>query len=126
MATSTTSRFVATLVLVSLVHAATHRGALADSPKVGIEKRVAWMTSRITGSPEVPLPYVTERAFPALKFNNCLDITKAPGSDRLFVAEQGGKIFSFSNKPDVKEADLVVDLAKAIKGVQAVYFYCPV
>ncbi len=121
MATSTTSRFVATLVLVSLVHAATHRGALADSPKVGIEKRVAWMTSRITGSPEVPLPYVTERAFPALKFNNCLDITKAPGSDRLFVAEQGGKIFSFSNKPDVKEADLVVDLAKAIKGVQAVY-----
>jgi uncharacterized repeat protein (TIGR03806 family) len=92
-----------------------------DGSMVGIEKRVAWTTSRITGSPEVPLPYVTERAFPALKFTNCLDLTKAPGSDRLFVAEQAGKIFSFPNKPDVTEADLVVDLAKAIKGVQAVY-----
>lgn len=121
MATSKPSRFVATLVLVSSILAATHRSTLADPPKVGIEKRVPWTTSRITGSPEVPLPYVTERAFPALKFNNCLDITKAPGSDRLFVAEQGGKIFSFSNKPDVASADLVIDLAKEIKGVQAVY-----
>ena len=121
MATSKLSRFVATLVLVSSILAATHRSTLADPPKVGLEKRVAWTTSRITGSPEVPLPYVTERAFPALKFNNCLDITKAPGSDRLFVAEQGGKIFSFSNKPDVAAADLVIDLAKEIKGVQAIY-----
>ncbi|RLT05965.1 MAG: hypothetical protein DWI21_12085, partial [Planctomycetota bacterium] len=121
MATSKLSRFVATLVLVSSIFAAMHRSTLADPPKVGLEKRVAWTTSRITGSPEVPLPYVTERAFPALKFNNCLDITKASGSDRLFVAEQGGKIFSFSNKPDVAAADLVIDLAKEIKGVQAIY-----
>ncbi|MBC7821087.1 MAG: PQQ-dependent sugar dehydrogenase [Planctomycetaceae bacterium] len=101
--------------------AASQRIATADPPKVGIETRVAWTTSRITGSPEVPHPYVTERAFPELKFKNCLDLTKAPGSDRLFVVEQAGKIFSFPNKPDVKEADLVVDLAKEIKGVQAVY-----
>ncbi|MBC8114538.1 MAG: PQQ-dependent sugar dehydrogenase, partial [Candidatus Saccharimonas sp.] len=121
MATNKTSRFIAALVLVSWILAATHRSALADPPKVGIEKRVAWTTSRITGSPEVPLPYVTERAFSALKFTNCLDLTKAPGSDRLFVVEQAGKIFSFPNKPDVAVADLVIDLAKAIPGVQQVY-----
>ncbi|HLQ43883.1 MAG TPA: PQQ-dependent sugar dehydrogenase, partial [Planctomycetaceae bacterium] len=69
----------------------------------------------------MPLPYTTERAFPALKFTNCLDLTNAPGSDRLFVVEQAGKIFSFPNKPDVAQADLVVDLAKAIAGVQQVY-----
>ena len=120
-ATNRTSRFVATLMLVSLVLAATRRCAAADPPKVGIEKRVAWTTSRITGSPEVPLPYVTERAFPALKFTNCLDLTRAPGSDRLFVVEQAGKIFSFPNQPDVKTADLVIDLAKEIAGVQQVY-----
>lgn len=121
MATSKTSRFVATLVLVSLVLAAMQRGTRADSPKVGIEKRSPWATSRITGSPEKPLPYVAERAFPALTFKNCIDITNAPGSDRLFVLEQGGKILSFPNRPDVEAADLVVDLAKDIKGLQATY-----
>ncbi|MBI5758155.1 MAG: PQQ-dependent sugar dehydrogenase, partial [Planctomycetales bacterium] len=121
MASNKTSRFVATLVLVSLVLTATRDSALADPPKVGIEKRVAWASSRIMGSPEVPHPYVSEHAFPKLKFKNCIDLTKAPGSDRLFVVEQAGKIFSFPNKPDVKEADLVVDLAKEISGVQAVY-----
>ncbi|MDA1049462.1 MAG: PQQ-dependent sugar dehydrogenase [Planctomycetota bacterium] len=121
LATIRISRFIAALVLVSVVLAATRRSALADPPKVGIEKRVAWTTSRITGSPELPLPYVTERVFPALKFNQCLDITTAPGSDRLFVVEQSGKIFSFPNEPDVAAADSVVDLAKDIAGVQAVY-----
>ncbi|MDB5384697.1 MAG: yliI 2 [Planctomycetaceae bacterium] len=97
----------------------------ADPPtaksEAAVPKRTPWTTSRITGSPETPLPYVTEQAFPALKFNQCLDITKAPGSDRLFVVEQGGKIFSFVNQPDVKTADLVVDLAKQVEGVKEVY-----
>ena len=121
MATDQTPRFIATLILVSLVFATPRRGALADSPKVGIEKRVAWTTSRITGSPEVPLPYVSERVFPALKFNNCLDLTAMPGSDRLFVVEQSGKIFSFPNKSDIAAADLAIDFAKAIPGVEQVY-----
>ena len=118
MATSKFLRFISSLMLVALVLAAAQRSALADPPKVGIEKRVAWTSSRIIGSPEVPLPYVTERAFPAIKFTNCLDLTKAPGSDRLFVVEQGGKIFSFPNASDVAVADLMIDLAKTIPGVQ--------
>ena len=73
------------------------------------------------GSPDPPLPYTTERAFPALKFNQCLDITHPPGSDRLFVVEQSGKIFSFPCRPDVDSADLVADLAKEIEGVEQVY-----
>jgi len=89
--------------------------------KVGIETRTPWTLSRIVGSPEPPLPFVTERVFPAIKFNNCLDITSAPGSDRLFVVEQSGKVFSFPNKPDVQSADLVADFAKEIPSVQAVY-----
>ncbi len=121
MATHITARLIAALTLAFLVVIGSQRIATADLPRVGIEKRVAWTTSRITGSPEAPLPYLTERAFPAIKFTNCLDLTKAPGSNRLFVVEQAGKIFSFPNKADVKEADLVVDLAKEIAGMQAVY-----
>ncbi|MGI8979287.1 MAG: PQQ-dependent sugar dehydrogenase [Pirellulaceae bacterium] len=93
----------------------------AQQPKVDIPKRTAWTTSHITGSPDAPLPYVTERAFPNLKFKDCLDLTSAPGSDRLFIVEQAGKIFSFKNQPDVKSADLVIDLAKDVPGAQQVY-----
>ena len=121
MATFKTVRFVAALILIFAALMAIRCTVMADELKVGIDKRVAWTTSRITGSPEPPLPYVTERAFPSLTFNQCLDITTAPGSDRLFVVEQSGKIFSFPNKPDVAEADLVVDFAKEKPGVKQVY-----
>jgi len=84
-------------------------------------KRTAWTTSRIVGSPDAPSPYTTERAYPKLKFNQCLEITAAPGSDRLFVVEQSGKIFSFPDRDDVATTDLVSDLAQAIPGVKQVY-----
>lgn len=93
----------------------------ADAPTVGIAKRVPWTTSRVKGSPEPPLPYVTERVFPELKFDRCLDISPAPGSDRLFIVEQGGKLFSFRNDANVKSADLVVDFAKEVAGLKSVY-----
>jgi uncharacterized repeat protein (TIGR03806 family) len=92
-----------------------------EEPSAKIGKRAAWTTSRITGSPQPPLPYVTERAFPALQFKECLDIAAAPGSDRLFVVEQGGKIVSFPAREDVKQADLAIDLGKEIPGVEHVY-----
>jgi len=85
------------------------------------QQRKPWITSRISGSPERPLPYMTERVFPALKFNQSLDLIAAPGSQRLFVVEQSGKVFSFLNQPDVGSADLVVDFAKSIPGVTQVY-----
>jgi uncharacterized repeat protein (TIGR03806 family) len=114
-------RFVASLMLIWSLVPATPSRVLADPPKIGIEKRIPWTTSRIIGSPEVPPPYVAKRAFPALTFRKCLDITNAPGSDRLFVLEESGKIFSFRNSPGVESADLVVDLAKSINGLKATY-----
>jgi putative heme-binding domain-containing protein len=109
------------LPLASLLFFSAACTLAAEPAKQQIQKRAAWTTSRITGSPERPLPYVTERAFLNLKFKDCLDLAAAPGSDRLFIAEQAGKIFSFKNQPDVKSADLVIDLAKEIPGANAVY-----
>jgi uncharacterized repeat protein (TIGR03806 family) len=88
---------------------------------VGIEKRVPWTTSRVIGSPDPPFPYDTERAFPALKFEHPVDITSAPGLDRLFVVEQAGKIYSFPNRPDAKSADLAIDVAHELPGVKETY-----
>ena len=119
--TGKSAKFLTSLMLITVARFSVPRNATADPPKVGIEIREAWTTSRIMGSPEPPLPYVTEQAFPALKFNQCLDIVSEPESDRLFVVEQSGKIFSFPNKADVAAVDLVVDFAQEIPDVKEVY-----
>jgi uncharacterized repeat protein (TIGR03806 family) len=85
----------------------------------GLEKRVPWKTSKVIGSPEPPPPYKTELAFPKLpKFEEPLDLTYAPGTNRLFVAGRWGKIWSFVNKKDADKADLALEFkgAKDSKG----------
>ncbi len=87
--------------------------------KSGLEKRVPWTTSKVIGSPEPPPPYRTEPAFPQLpKFEEPLDLTYGPGTDRLFVAGRWGKIWSFVNQKGVDKADTVLEFkgAKDSKG----------
>jgi len=89
---------------------------------VGIDERVPWTTSRITGSPEPPSKYVVERVFPALTFDQPEEMTAIPGTDRLVVAELRGKIYSFPNRPEASDVkrDLFADLSP-IDGFLQVY-----
>ena len=48
----------------------------------GIERRIPWTTSRITGTPEPPPPYTIERVFGNLEFTNPVVLTNAPATDR--------------------------------------------
>jgi putative heme-binding domain-containing protein len=106
-------------------------GGAADKAErpFGIARRTPWTTSRLTGSPDPPHPYKIERAFPKLAFKNPLLITSAPNSDRLFVAEHSGKVYSFRNDPAVTKADLFLDPftelhgwdASKVKGMDTVY-----
>ncbi len=85
---------------------------------VGMEKRTAWTTSRVIGSPEPPPPYRTARVFPRLTFSEPLDLASAPGTNRLWVAERKGKLLSFMNRPDVERVDVALDLdGKTIYGM---------
>jgi len=78
----------------------------------GIDHRIPWTTSRITGSPEPPPPYRIERVFPKLTFKHPLLLVSAPGADRLFIGEQEGKLYSFHTTPDCAKADLLLDLTR--------------
>ncbi len=91
--------------------------------------RTPWTTTRIVGSPDPPAPFKVVRAFPNLKFQHPLLMARCPGSDRLFVGEQAGVLYSFVDKPDAK-AELFVDLRRELqtihllpraKEVEAVY-----
>jgi putative heme-binding domain-containing protein len=79
--------------------------------------RVPLTTSHVTGAPEPPPPYITPRIFPKLHFKNPLEMVVAPGSDRWYVVEQAGRIFSFPNRQDCDHADLLLDIPKQIRSL---------
>src|SRR5436853_2670989 len=118
---SRTHSAAAGAALVTAVAFALSRGTPAEPasppPRVGIETRPPWTTSRVVGTPDPLPPYRVERVFPKLTFNNPLHLTNAPGTERLFVCEQYGKIFSFPNDPAVEKADLFLD-GKQVPGAK--------
>jgi len=66
-------------------------------------------TSRLMGSPDPIPPLAVEPAFPGLpKFNKPVSLGFINGTDRLYVVTQDGVVYTFPNRPDVKEADVKV------------------
>jgi putative heme-binding domain-containing protein len=53
-----------------------------------------------------------ERIHPPVSFNNPVDLTFMPGTARLFVAEQGGKIWSFDTRSNSLLPELLIDVRK--------------
>lgn len=103
--------------LVSVLALVLSLNSLGNTPEKTPTKRVLWTTSKIKGSPEPPAPYRLEIAFPKVKFFEPLEVTAAPGSDRLFVAERPGKIFSFIPQEKTEKVDLLLDLKKTVYGL---------
>lgn len=79
--------------------------------------RVAWTNSRVHGSPEPPPPYRTVNAYPNLKFNQPTVLTPAPHSDRLFLAERFGMLYSFRDDPGVETADVFLNLKTDLRSL---------
>ncbi len=84
---------------------ATSATTVADPAKkpFGLDKRIPWTTSRVVGSPEPPLPYRLARRFERLTFSEPVDLVPEPGTNRLFVAQYQGKIFTFDDSPNAAE-----------------------
>lgn len=117
-------RFGKILLVASVIQPFGVYDVKADEAQVATavsSKRDSWTASKFAGSPDPPPPYRVELAFPDLKFRQPLDLAAAPGSNRLFVAEQSGKIHSFENRPDVSALDLVVDLKISHTELTALY-----
>ena len=71
--------------------------------------RVAWTTSRLVGSPEPPLPYVFESAYP-LEFTGPVSLNRVPHSEHYVVCEQLGRIYAFDGAQTHPTKQLCVDL----------------
>ncbi len=88
--------------LVALLLVAVAGSALAD--------RVPWINNRVSGSPLPPPPYRAERVFAPVQFDHPVDFSAMPGSSRLFVAEQAGRLFSFQPANPKQPPALALDL----------------
>src|SRR6187200_2828624 len=84
---------LATLGALGFLYTAS-RAAEPEKP-FGLEQRIPWSTSRLVGTPDPPPPYRLTRVFPQLSFKGPVFIAQDPVSDRLFVAEYDGRIYSF-------------------------------
>jgi putative heme-binding domain-containing protein len=89
-------------------------------PPYGIPERVPWTRSALIGTPDPPPPFRSARVFPRLKFERPVDLAFAPGSGRLFVLEQFGKVHSFPARGDAAKADLFLDLKRDARGLDKI------
>ncbi len=101
------------LTLIATLATALVAGLQAGEKEAyGIDHRIPWTTSRLTGSPDPSLPYTVERTFAKIKLERPLFMIAEPQSDRLFVIEHGGesnkpsRILAWRNDPKTDHADL--------------------
>lgn len=99
-----------------------------DARPSALGERVPWTTSRLVGTPDPPAPYQTQRVFGQLALKTPVELVSArtshaPGSERLFVVELEGKIFSLPNAPDGDAAEpaLFFDMRAAIAELKMAY-----
>ncbi len=109
------------LLLSSLATAVEPPNAHGPAVASGLTERVPWTSSRLAGSPDPPPPYRVQLAFPQLKFRQPLALTHEPQSNRLWIAEQNGRILSFVNDAKTQQADVVIDLKRVHRDLTAVY-----
>ncbi|WP_169975823.1 PQQ-dependent sugar dehydrogenase [Tautonia rosea] len=83
----------------STITAEAHAPPQTVSNDSDAQERFPWTTSRMVGSPEPPRPYSVEVAFPHLTFDRPVELVSVPGTNRLAIAELGGKILTFPDDP---------------------------
>ena len=102
-------------------------GMVAESvprtPKAGINERPRepWTTSRLRGTPTPPEPFRIVPVFSQLKFDHPTSLQEIPGTNRLLVAEIGGRVLTFPKDSAVSTANLAVDLQTSAGGDVALF-----
>lgn len=83
--------------------------------------RVPWKSSHVFGTPEPPPPYTLARAFPKLEFSKPIEATTIPGTNRLLLVEELGKLRSFRADESADKSELVLDLQEIDPAIRQCY-----
>ncbi|MFO0819715.1 MAG: PQQ-dependent sugar dehydrogenase [Pirellulales bacterium] len=104
--------FLGGLILGTEITLGPNARAMVDEPPH--VARVPWTTSRITGSPEPPPPFVAARRFPEVKLKEPVFIVWSSALKRYLVGERRGVMHSLANQPNAK-AELAFDFTKELQ-----------
>ncbi len=80
------------------------------------EPREPWTTSHLQGSPSPPAAFRIVSAFPLMKFDHPTSLLEIEGTNRLLVAEIGGKVLTFLKDDAAAAPDLAIDLRDLAQG----------
>ncbi len=86
------------------------------NPAGSPERRPAWTTSRLRGTPEPPFQFRIESAFPAAKFDHPTCLLEIPGTGQLLITELSGRILSLSSQTSHAQAPRVMADLRALAG----------
>ncbi|HEX3726259.1 MAG TPA: hypothetical protein VHV08_08450, partial [Pirellulales bacterium] len=118
--------FAAFLLAQSLFVGTVGRGDDANRP-YGIEKRTAWTTSRLVGSPEPPLPYTVEKTFTRITWAAPMYVVAEPGTKCLLVVLRGGepenpaRVVSVACDPSASACDPFLEIPRRM--IYAITFH---
>lgn len=90
-----------------------------DAGPFGIDVRVPWTSSRVEGSPDPPLPYVVEKVFTGIEWNQPIYAEREPGTENLVVIQKGGpedaptRIVRVEDRPEVDSVSVLLAVADA-------------
>jgi uncharacterized repeat protein (TIGR03806 family) len=88
--------------------------ALRSEPSAAA--RHLWSNTRLVGSPEPPPPYTVQKTFTKIAWKLPLYVAPEPGTDKLWVVQQGGgsigpsRILRIKNEPDTDQTEPLFQL----------------
>ena len=85
-----------------------------------------WNNDQLWGQPEPPPPYQAVRVYAGLPLKQPVGMARAPGSNRLFVYERRGRLYSFVDSKAARsgqavEPDLCLDIREISPETREIY-----
>ncbi len=111
--------------LLSYVATCCFVAVLPCAARLQAAERVPWTASQVTGSPEPAKPYSTRREYPKLTFREPVELLPLGSTGRMLLLEVGGKVFTFSDQPEVGEPQLAIDLSRLVSDFHRAFAIAP-
>lgn len=116
---NTRPNFIFGLSLLLLAARSTS-AAVEDEAPFGLDRRIPWTTSRVIGSPDPPLPFTVEKTFTNIHWRGPIFVAPEPGTDSLFVIQQGGekerpsKVLRVRDDPNADHAETLLTVSNRL------------
>ena len=106
--------------------AETANAASQETVKATEKATETWNNARLWGQPEAPPPFQPKRVYQGVLLKQPVGMARTPSSNRLFVYERRGRLYSFVDSPAARagakiEPDLCLDIRDIGEETREIY-----